>query len=115
MNRSAVVACLGALLSSAVLAQATAPSPNSQPPLPDLGKLFAQTFSDKDLELIADAMRDGLRGKPADAAKLAPLAQRMEGLAHNLLSQLLTAGLPMIDELEAELKRELRKSRESTR
>ncbi len=115
MNRTLIAAVMSAALSSAALAQSTTASPAAPPPLPDLGKLFAQSFSDKDIELITDALRDGLRGKPADPTKFSALSQRMEGFAQNLLGQVLSAGLPMIDELEAELKRELRRSRESTR
>jgi hypothetical protein len=79
---------------------------------PDIGKILAQSFSEQDIELVTSVLRDGLQGKVVDERRMAPLAQKMEGLASVLLRELLAQSLPMIDGLEGELKKELRRLKE---
>ena len=90
-------------------AMAQVPAPVSQPKMPDIGKLFAQSISEQDIELLTSVVRDGLQGKAVDEQRMAPLAQKLEGLAAMLLRDVLAQSLPMLDGLETELKRELRR------
>jgi hypothetical protein len=95
----------------------TAPQVQSQTPapmpIPDVGKLFAQTFNEQDIELITGSLRDALAGRQIDERRMAPLTQKMEGLAATLLREMLTQSMPMIDGLEGELKKELRRLKEA--
>jgi hypothetical protein len=85
----------------------------AQTPVPDVGKLFAQTFNEQDIELITGSLRDAIAGRQVDERRMAPLAQKMEGLAAALLREMLTQSAPMIDGLEGELKKELRRLKEA--
>jgi hypothetical protein len=80
---------------------------------PDVGKILAQTFDEQDIELITGSLRDALAGKQVDERRMAPLAQKMEGFAAALFREMLTQSLPMIDGLEGELKKELRRLKEA--
>jgi hypothetical protein len=84
-----------------------------QTPVPDVGKLFALTFNEQDIELITGSLRDAIAGRQVDERRMAPLAQKMEGLAAALLREMLTQSAPMIDGLEGELKKELRRLKEA--
>jgi hypothetical protein len=107
------VAPLIALACAPVAFAQTAAQPSPQLQAPDIGKILAQTFSEQDIELVTSALREGLQGKAVDERRMAPLAQKMEGLAALMLRELLTQSLPMIDRLENELKRELRRLKEA--
>jgi hypothetical protein len=91
----------------------TVTQPSPQLLAPDIGKILAQTFSEQDIELVTRALRDGLQGKAVDERRMAPLAQKMEGLAAVLMREMLTQSVPMIDGLEGELKKELRRLKEA--
>ena len=88
---------------------AQVPSPASQPKVPEFGKIFAQTFSEQDIELLTSVLREGLQGRTVDEQRMAPLAQKIEGMAAMLLRDVLAQSLPILDGLESELKRELRR------
>jgi hypothetical protein len=102
-----------ALFGAPIAFAQTAAQPLPPIPAPDIGKILAQTFSEQDIELVTGAIRDGLQGKVVDERRMAPLAQKIEGLAAVLMRELLSQGLPMIDGLESELKRELRRLKEA--
>jgi hypothetical protein len=84
-----------------------------QAPTPDVGKVLAQTFTEQDIELITLSLRDALAGHQVDERRMAPLAQKMEGVAALLFREMLTQSFPMIDSLEGELKKELRRLKEA--
>jgi hypothetical protein len=92
------------------LAHTQTPAPM---PIPDVGKILAQTFNEQDIELITVSLRDALAGRQVDERRMAPLAQKMEGLAASLMREMLTQSMPMIDSLEGELKKELRRLKEA--
>jgi hypothetical protein len=97
---------IGALLAPVAFAQSAAPA-RSAPQVPDISRILSQTFSEQDIEALAGTMRDAMQGKPSDPVRLQPLVKKMESLSALLLRELLAFGLPAIDKIETELKREL--------
>jgi hypothetical protein len=108
--RHLLAAFASLLVVPCALAQTAAPAPQIKPP--EIGKIFAQTFSDHDVELLTNVLRDALQGRPVDKTRLQPLQQKMEGLAGVMAQEMLSQSLPLIDKMEADVKRELRRLRE---
>lgn len=114
VHRLAVVAVISAF-SALTHAQTSlqSSSPLAVPPrAPEIGKILAQTFSEQDIEMLTGALRDAMQGKPIEPTRLTPLTQKMEGLGLLMLSELVKQGVPMIDRMEGELKKELRRLKE---
>jgi hypothetical protein len=102
-----------AISASAVAFSQATPAPSPSPvPVPDISRILAQSLTDKDVETIFGALRDGMQGRQPDAQKIQALTQKFEGLAAIMLKEMMASGLPMIDQAEAQLKEELRKRRE---
>lgn len=110
---SIVFSGFAAVTQAQTTAQSSAPVPLAAPMRPpEIGKILAQTFSEQDIETLTGAIRDAMQGKPVEPTRLTPLTQKMEGLGLLLLSEVMKQSAPMMDRMEGELKKELRRLKE---